>query len=68
MLNEKIFNYILDDDVFWERDPMETLAKEGNLLAFKHRGFFGPMDTLRDKRFLETMWIGGEAKWKIWKD
>ena len=68
VLNEKIFNYILDDDVIWERDPMETLAKEGNLFAYKHRGFFGPMDTLRDKRFLETMWIGGEAKWKIWKD
>ncbi|WP_338874453.1 glucose-1-phosphate cytidylyltransferase [Spirosoma sp. SC4-14] len=61
-----VFNYISGDDTTWERYPMETLASEGELMAFKHTGFWKPMDTLRDKLELETAWNTGTAEWKIW--
>ena len=61
-----VINYIEDDATTWERYPLETLAAEGELMAFKHDGFWKPMDTLRDKLELETAWNSGHAEWKIW--
>lgn len=62
----KIFNYISDDTCVWEREPMESLAKDGELVAFKHIGFWKPMDMLRDKLLLDNLWNKGEAPWKVW--
>jgi glucose-1-phosphate cytidylyltransferase len=50
----------------WEREPLERLAREGQLSAFKHTGFWQPMDTLRDKMLQESLWAGGKAPWKVW--
>jgi glucose-1-phosphate cytidylyltransferase len=61
-----VFSYIEGDDTTWERAPMETLAAEGEMMAFKHDGFWKPMDTLRDKVELETAWNTNKAEWKIW--
>ena len=61
-----VFDYIAGDDTVWERYPMETLAAEGELMAFQHPGFWKPMDTLRDKLELETAWNTDTADWKIW--
>lgn len=68
VLEPEIFNYIKDDSTVFEREPLENLAKEGNLVAFKHNGFWKCMDTLRDKNQLEEMWSEGQAPWKVWKD
>lgn len=62
----EVFPYIDGDDTTWERTPMETLAAEGQMMAFQHEGFWKPMDTLRDKVELETAWNMGQAEWKIW--
>ena len=62
----EIFDYLHDDSTVLERTPLETLAKEQKLTAFKHNGFWYPMDTLRDKKHLETLWISEKAPWKIW--
>ena len=62
----KIFDYILDDNTIWEKEPMENIAKDGNLNAYKHYGEWKPMDTLRDKFELETEWSTGNSFWKIW--
>lgn len=62
----EVFNYIEGDDTSWERYPLETLAAEGELMAFQHTGFWKPMDTLRDKLELETAWNAGTADWKVW--
>ena len=59
-------DYVTDDQLFWEQTPLENLADEGQLSAFKHRGFWYAMDTLRDKQVLEEYWNSGEAPWKIW--
>lgn len=61
-----VFNYIDGDSTLWERDPMEQIAKENQMVAFKHQGFWKPMDTLRDKVELEAEWNTGNAPWKIW--
>ena len=66
VLSPKIIDYIKNDQTTWEKEPMETLAKEGNLSAFVHKGFWQPMDTLRDKIHLNTLWDDGKAPWKIW--
>jgi glucose-1-phosphate cytidylyltransferase len=66
VLEPAIFDYIEGDETIWERDPMETLAKQGQLVAYKHEGFWQCMDTLRDVRLLNTLWEGGRAHWKIW--
>jgi len=66
VLSPKVLDYIEGDATVWERHPMEQLAKEGNLSAFLHRGFWQPMDTLRDKNHLEELWNSGKAPWKIW--
>lgn len=66
VLSTKIFDYIEDDRTLWERTPLERLAEEGELAAFHHHGFWRPMDTLRDKIYLEDLWQSGKAPWKIW--
>jgi glucose-1-phosphate cytidylyltransferase len=62
----QIFDYIEGDSTTWEKEPMEKIASEGNMVAFKHEGFWKPMDTLRDKHELEQDWNNGTAKWKNW--
>jgi glucose-1-phosphate cytidylyltransferase len=66
VLSPRVFDYVEADDTIWEREPLERLAHEGELSAYEHRGFFQPMDTLRDKQYLEDLWAKGEAPWKIW--
>jgi glucose-1-phosphate cytidylyltransferase len=66
VLNPKVGDYIEGDATVWEREPMERLAAEGQLSVHFHRGFWHPMDTLRDRRFLEGLWDSGKAPWKIW--
>ncbi len=61
-----VFDYISDDSTILEHDPMERLAADDQLLAFRHRGFWQPMDTLREKRSLESLWHSGKAPWKVW--
>jgi len=66
ILSPKVIDYIHDDSTSWEREPLETLAKNGELMAFEHRGFWQPMDTLREKNLLEEFWNSGRAPWKLW--
>ena len=66
VLSPKILDYLTDDHTIWEREPMEQLAKEGQMAAHFHSGFWQPMDTLRDKIHLEELWASGKAPWKIW--
>ena len=61
-----IFDYLRDDSTVLEKTPLETLAKEKKLSAFKHNGFWHPMDTLRDKKHLENLWSSKKAPWKTW--
>jgi len=67
VLSTAVTEYISGDNVPWESEPLEKLAREGNLAAYKHPGFWQPMDTLRDKNHLEQLWATGRAPWKIWK-
>ncbi len=66
VLHPEVLSYIEGDGTVWEREPMERLAKEGQLSAYLHRGFWHPLDTLRDKRALDEQWSGGAAPWRIW--
>jgi glucose-1-phosphate cytidylyltransferase len=66
VLSPRVLDYIADDRSIWERTPMERLAAEGQLAAFCHRGFWQPMDTLRDKNLLEDLWTAGHPPWKVW--
>ena len=66
VLEPGIFDYIDGDQIQWERKPMEKLAKDGQLMAYKHSGFWQCMDTLRDKHLLNQLWDSGVAPWKIW--
>ncbi len=66
VLDRKVVDLIDGDDTVWERGPMEQLAASGQLAAWRHRGFWQPMDTLRDRQVLEAMWDGGKAPWKKW--
>ncbi len=68
VLSPKVIQYINDDDTIWEKEPLERLAQEGQLSAYQHNDFWHPMDTLRDKNYLEELWETGEAPWKIWQD
>ena len=61
-----VFEYINNDSTIWEREPMEKIAEAGQMAAYKHDGFWKPMDTLRDKVELESDWTKGAAQWKIW--
>ena len=66
VLSPKVFRRINGDQTVWEQEPLKELAQDGELRAFKHAGFWQPMDTLRDKKLLETLWTNGEAPWKLW--
>ena len=66
VLNPKVIDYIDDDETTWEREPMERLAREKQMNAWFHHGFWQPMDTLRDKNHLEELWDSGKAPWKVW--
>ena len=66
VLSPKVLSYINGDQTIWEQEPMERLAADGQLAAFKHAGFWQPMDTLRDKQRLEELWEGGNPPWRVW--
>jgi glucose-1-phosphate cytidylyltransferase len=66
VLEPNVLDYITDDTTVWERDPLEQIAATGQLSAFAHRGFWQPMDHLRDKLSLEEQWATGKAPWKVW--
>lgn len=66
VLSPKVIDLIRGDETIWERDPLETLAGQGQLAAYTHEGFWQPMDTLRDKLLLEDLWASGRAPWRIW--
>ncbi len=66
VLKPEIFKYIKDDSTVFEKEPLETIASEGELIAYKHRGFWQCMDTQRDKQNLESLWATGEAPWRKW--
>ena len=66
LLSPAVGELIGGDDTIWEREPMETLARTDELRAFVHRGFWHPMDTIRDRNFLEEQWATGAAPWKVW--
>lgn len=66
VMQPEVFDYIEGDSAILERDPLENLARDGQLVAYKHAGFWQPMDTLRDKKLLEDLWESGRAPWKIW--
>jgi glucose-1-phosphate cytidylyltransferase len=66
VLSSKVGSYLEDDRTIWEREPLERLSREGQLHAYQHDGFWQPMDTLRDKIYLEELWAGGNAPWKVW--
>jgi len=68
VLEPKVLDYIEGDKTVWEREPMERLAQEGTLSAYRHRGFWQSMDTLRDKMLLEELWSSGRRPWKVWQD
>jgi glucose-1-phosphate cytidylyltransferase len=67
VLSPDVLQYLGGDETIWERAPLETLAREGQLAAYQHTGFWQPMDTLRDKTHLEELWASGQAPWKVWK-
>lgn len=66
VLNPSVVDRIAGDATIWERDPMESLARAGQMHAYKHEGFWQPMDTLREKVHLEELWASGKAPWKKW--
>jgi glucose-1-phosphate cytidylyltransferase len=66
VLEPKALEYVADDSTVWEKEPLERLAADDALAAYKHRGFWQPMDTLRDRMYLEELWKGGAAPWKVW--
>jgi len=66
VIEPKALDYIAGDETIWEREPMERLAAEGELMAYRHDGFWQAMDTLRDRRYLEDLWVSGKAPWKNW--
>ena len=68
VLEPGVFDYIDGDDTQWEKEPMERLAADGQLMAYRHTSFWQCMDTLRDKKLLEELWHTGKAPWKIWED
>jgi glucose-1-phosphate cytidylyltransferase len=67
VLAPQVLNYIKSDETNWEKEPLESLARESQLVAFTHKGFWQPMDTLRDKNHLEELWKSDKAPWKVWK-
>jgi glucose-1-phosphate cytidylyltransferase len=68
VLNRRVLDYIAGDDTAWEREPVEQLTREGQLMGFRHSGFWSCMDTLKEKNTLEDLWATGKAPWKIWPE
>lgn len=68
VMNPEIFDYIDGDDTVFEKSPLEEIAKQGQLMAYSHNGFWQCMDTQRDKQLLEKLWESGNAPWKLWED
>ena len=66
VLSPRVLGYIDGDDTLWEQEPLQRLAADGELMAWQHRGFWQPMDTLRDRTQLEDLWASGQAPWKTW--
>jgi glucose-1-phosphate cytidylyltransferase len=66
VLEPQVFDFIDGDGTIWEKEPMRRLAHGGQMAAFVHRGFWQPMDTLREKQLLEELWRRGRAPWKVW--
>jgi glucose-1-phosphate cytidylyltransferase len=66
VFNPEIFDYLENDETILEREPLEQLTTEGQLMAYRHTGFWQPMDTLREKLLLDSLWSSGQAPWKIW--
>jgi glucose-1-phosphate cytidylyltransferase len=66
VLTPKVLGYLTDESTIWEQQPLMGLAEDGELMAFEHKGFWQPMDTLRDKNLLEELWEAGNAPWKTW--
>jgi glucose-1-phosphate cytidylyltransferase len=66
VLEPGVLDYIDGDATIWERDPLERLAADGQLMAYRHDGFWQPMDTLRDVKLLESLWQSGDVPWKVW--
>lgn len=66
VLGPDVFRYLDGDSTIFERTPMEGLARDGELMAYKHMGFWYSMDTLKDKKHLEELWATGRAPWKVW--
>lgn len=66
VLSPRVIDYIEGDETIWERKPLATLAQEGELSAYRHHGFWRPMDSLRDKETLNALWASGDAPWKVW--
>ena len=66
VLSPDVVRLIQDDDTTWENEPMMSLANDDELVAFKHDGFWQPMDTLREKNLLESLWVNGTAPWRVW--
>jgi glucose-1-phosphate cytidylyltransferase len=64
----RVFDYICGDEMPLEREPMERLAADGQLMSYRHEGFWQPMDTLRERHILESLWESGKAPWKVWDD
>lgn len=67
VLNKKVLDYIKDDNTLWEQDPLKNLANDDQLMSFEHKGFWQPMDTLRDKQNLENLYKDNKAPWKNWE-
>lgn len=67
VLSPRVLHYLEDDQTVWEEGPLQQLSADGELMAFEHHGFWRPMDTLRDKIYLEELWASGRAPWKGWK-
>ena len=68
VLSPEVLDYISDDTIMFEREPMEKLAAEGEMMCYRHRGFWQCMDTLRDKEKLEKLWYDGRAPWRVWRE
>ena len=67
VLNSSVIDRVTDSETIWEADPLQSLARDKELMAFKHSGFWQPMDTLREKWMLDRLWNSREAPWKVWK-
>jgi glucose-1-phosphate cytidylyltransferase len=67
VLSPKVIDYISNDNTVWEDEPLEKLAQESQLSAYQHKGFWQPMDTLRDKIMLNELWATGKAPWMVWE-